>query len=156
MNNTTAIDLIKHLELTSHPEGGFYKRVYTSPVSIEDRPICSSIYYLLEQGDYSGWHRINQDEIWFHHGGGPLSIYEINDDGQLITHRLDGLTQPQLCIPKGHWFAAELAQPTDEFTLVSCVVSPSFDFNDFEMGQFKILSEQYPQHAVILKRLCRA
>jgi predicted cupin superfamily sugar epimerase len=42
-----------------------------------------------------------------------------------------GQQQPQVVIPPGAWQAARPAG--DEAVLVSCVVSPGFDFADFTM-----------------------
>ncbi|HEX8059107.1 MAG TPA: cupin domain-containing protein, partial [Novosphingobium sp.] len=39
--------------------------------------------------------------------------------------------EPQVLIPPGHWQAAE---PRGGWTLVSCIVSPGFDFAGFELA----------------------
>ena len=60
---------IDRLELQPHPEGGYYKEVFRSAVQVT-RPssdtikqACTSIYYLLEGKDYSGFHKLLSDEI---------------------------------------------------------------------------------------------
>jgi uncharacterized protein len=34
-------------------------------------------------------------------------------------------------------------------------VAPAFDFNEFEMAKREILLAEYPEHKVIIERLCR-
>jgi uncharacterized protein len=59
-------------------------------------------------------------------------------------------------INKDSWFSAELENKEDNnFVLCGCTVSPEFKFNDFEIGLYKNLSKEYPQHKEILKRLCK-
>ena len=74
-------------------------------------------------------------EIWLFHAGAPLilSISE-KDAGPAKDHVLGAdLSQgaPQIIVPKGHWQAA---QTTGDYTLVSCTVSPGFQFEGFELA----------------------
>jgi len=111
---------IKHLSLTKHPEGGWFREVYRSCEIISKkglparysgfRNFSTSIYYLLESREFSAFHRIASDEIWHFYKGSPLSIYIINPSGNMMRVVLGSdPTQNQLfqfTIPKGHWFAA--------------------------------------------------
>lgn len=158
---TSAQDWIEALALEPHPEGGYYKRIYASHHSTDtaqgQRPSATSIHYLLEQQDFSAWHRIKSDELWYHHKGGALTIHMIHSTGQLDSIQLGGPGQLMAWVPAGVWFCAEL-QPSnnqDTFALVSCVVTPGFDFADFEMGNAEDLVTLYPQHRDIICRLCR-
>jgi predicted cupin superfamily sugar epimerase len=164
----TADNLVQLLELHPHPEGGFYKEIYRSseyvsesclPKRFEgDRSICTSIYYLLEKGDFSAFHRIKSDEIWhYYHGGSvlihmlhPNSLYECRTVGSNIADN----AVFQLVIPAGTWFAAEPAVGTD-FILSGCTVAPGFDFSDFELADKEHLTAQFPQHQHLINRLCR-
>lgn len=151
---------IQQLDLAPHPEGGFYKRIYQSPINIEtlngERPLSTSIHYLLEQGDYSAWHRIKSDELWYYNDGGQLNIHTINQQGQLSTYTLGKDDQLHVCISANTWFCAELSgESNSPFILTSCVVSPGFDFEDFEMANTEDLVTIYPQHRDIICRLCR-
>lgn len=159
----TAEHWINHLQLQPHPEGGYYKEVFRSQIAINRvgetavKQACTSIYYLLEGVDYSGFHRLKSDEIWYFHKGVPLHIHAINPDGVYILHELSdqdggGLS---VVIPAGWWFAAEVPSGKN-YTLVSCVVAPAFDFNEFEMAKQEVLIASYPQHRDIISRLCRA
>ena len=67
-------DLIKRYSLQPHPEGGYYTSTYQASMLLSqqdlpsvfkgDRPVSSAIYYLLEKGDFSSFHRIASDECW--------------------------------------------------------------------------------------------
>ena len=159
---TTAPYWIDHLNLQPHPEGGYYKEVFRSvnevvrPGSAAAKQACTSIYYLLEGEDFSGFHRLASDELWYFHKGAPLHIHVIDNEGiHTIIELGDGPTGSlQVVIPPNTWFAAELPSRIG-FSLVSCAVAPGFDFAEFEMAKQADLTAQYPQHRELLKRLCR-
>lgn len=130
MNN--ARDIIDHLGLEPHPEGGWFKEMYRDDVDIDGRAICTSIYYLLEQGQRSHWHKVDAVEIWHFYAGAPLQL-SMSPDGrasstfQLGNDVLNGQA-PQLIVPKDHWQSAETM---GSYTLVGCTVSPGFEFSGF-------------------------
>lgn len=157
---------IDYLNMQSHPEGGYYSVTYTSPFHItadaieEDfegtRPLSTSIYFLIEEGNVSNFHRLKADEIWYFHDGDPLTIAMIDEAGQYISKDL-GLNfhegqQPQLLVPKHVIFGS---YPKKGFSLVSCMVSYGFDFHDFELFKRQELLEQYPEHHEIIMKLTR-
>lgn len=160
---TTAKSWIDRLGLEPHPEGGFYKRIYASDNKIEtasgQRAVVTSIHYLLKHQDFSAWHRIKSNELWYFHAGQSLSIHVLHPTGQLESKTLNENHLMQ-AVPANVWFCAELT-PTqdhshsDNFVLVSCVVAPGFDFSDFEMGNAEDLISIFPQHRDIICRLCR-
>lgn len=161
----SAKEIIQKLNLEPHPEGGYYKRTFLSDVETQIAPpithkrkSASSIYYLLENNDFSGFHRIKQDELWFFHSGSTLTIHDIDPEGVYTKHNLglnfENNDKPQITIPKQHWFASEIESKTG-YTLVSCVVTPAFDFDDFQMGSKSKLSKTYPDHSNLFSRLCR-
>jgi hypothetical protein len=117
---------------------------------------CTSIYYLLEGNDYSGFHRLASDELWYFHKGEPLLIHVITDSGGHITHKLSDTEDGSLsiAIKAGLWFAAEILTGTG-FALVSCAVAPGFDFSEFEMANRDSMFKFYPQHIELLHKLCR-
>ena len=153
---------ISKLNLQAHPEGGFYKETFRSQQNVNKtgsdalRQACTSIYYLLEGLDYSGFHRIQSDEIWYFHKGVALNIHIItaNGDHQVWELSDQATGNLSLVVPAGLWFAAEL--PAKEgYTLVSCAVAPGFEFSEFEMGDRYVLQNAYPAHQEIFARLCR-
>ena len=162
MQNQDAAYWIKHLSLIPHPEGGFYKEVFRSEKQVnrvgEPKVLqaCTSIYYLLEGEDYSGFHRIASDEIWYFHKGEPLTVQVISEDGRHQAHELsdgpDGSLS--LVVPAGLLFSAEIASKTG-YTLVSCAVAPGFEFTEFEMPGKAKLTAAYPGNEALFERLCR-
>ncbi len=117
---------------------------------------CTSIYYLLEGKDYSGFHRLASDEIWYFHKGAPLCIHVINEAGDYYSYELSDTDTGNLSvvIEAGLWFAAEIPSGVS-FTLVSCAVAPGFEFAEFEMAELDVMTKRYQQHSDLLERLCR-
>lgn len=150
-------------------EGGWYNEVYRSDEQIPDsalperfsgdRCFATSIYYLLKSDEFSAFHRIQQEEIWHFYEGSPLTVHEIDLDGNYTAHTLgrdfDAGERFQLTIPRGHWFASSVTVP-DSYALVACSVSPGFEFADFEAPARQILLDAYPQHEHIIRPLTRA
>ncbi len=129
----TAQDIIDHLKLQHHPEGGWFRETWRA--DNEGRATGTCIYFLLAEGERSHWHRVDATEIWLFHAGAPLILsISDTDTGPAVDHTLTSdLVQgaPQLIVPKGHWQAA---RTTGEYTLVSCTVSPGFEFDGFELA----------------------
>lgn len=133
---------IAKLNLEAHPEGGFFKRFYTSDEQMQcsdnrgDRPSMTAIWYLLKNGEKSALHILKSDEIWFFHAGNQITIHLnlLSGEKTSITLGANGVENHNITavIPKNTWFWAETSGEED-FALVSCTVSPGFDFRDFEM-----------------------
>jgi Uncharacterized conserved protein len=124
----TADDIIAHLHLAPHPEGGFYRQTWVAQNA--GRPVGTCIYFLLKAGAASHWHRVDAVEIWHYYAGAPLILSLAPDDaGPAVDHVLGpGLIAgqlPQIIVPDRHWQAA---RSTGDWTLVGCTVSPGFDF----------------------------
>lgn len=132
------------LDLAPHPEGGWYRRVYTSPVAVPHptagtpRPTATLINYLLGPGDRSQWHTVASDEIWIWQHGGPLNLTTSPPGPRPTTETtvvlgpdLHNGRQLQATVPAGHWQRATPAHNTE--VLVSCLVTPGFDFADFHL-----------------------
>ncbi|PJJ80090.1 cupin domain-containing protein [Mucilaginibacter auburnensis] len=153
---------VKHLHLHPHPEGGFYKEVYRSAKQVTRNPAgglkqaLTSIYYLISGKDFSGFHKIESDEIWYFHKGIPFHIHVIDSNGVLTTHELsdEPSGNMQVIVEAGQWFAAELTDQSG-YGLASCAVAPGFEFTEFKMAKKAEVIEQYPHHAEIFERLCR-
>lgn len=149
--NIKAQNLIRNYKLLPHPEGGYYRETYRSPEIInvdgKQRNTATAIYYLLNDGDKSNFHRLSSDEIWFFHEGEALEILTIDQRGDLIINTLGIDSElgsvPQLTIKAGTWFAARIKGGAG-YSLVSCVVAPGFDFADFEMANKVRLCALFP------------
>ena len=142
--------------LLPHPEGGFYKETYRAGEKFDGvssefpsgRCYSTAIYYLLEKGDYSGFHKIKSDECWHHYGGGTLLIHIIHTNGNYecisLGKELENGEIFQFVVPANAWFASEPAEGSS-FVLVGCTVSPGFEFMDFEMAKKNELLHQFPE-----------
>lgn len=128
-------DLIEKLEMERHPEGGWFKETFRDPDAVDGRAVSTAIYYLLEKGDRSHWHRVDATEIWHFYAGDPLEL-SLSPDGVYVEMLMLGSdviggALPQIVVPKGHW---QSAKPAGDWTLVGCTVAPGFDFSGFEMA----------------------
>lgn len=159
---------IDKLGLTPHIEGGAFREIYRSELTIPrsalplffqgDRSASTSIYFLLAAGQFSAFHRIAADEGWHFYYGDPLLVYEITHGGRLIEHRLGQDPEKGECfqtiIKAGSWFASVPA-PGSEYSLVGCTVAPGFDFEDFELARRESLTQMYPEYATLITQLTR-
>lgn len=132
---TEADEIILKLGLSPHPEGGHYRRTWKATNA--GRPTGTCIYFLLKQGERSHWHTVDAAEIWLYHAGAPLTLsLSETADGPAVDRRLgpDVLQgeEPQIIVPTGHW---QSAASTGDYTLVSCTVSPGFDFSGFHLAE---------------------
>ncbi len=150
---------INILELQPHPEGGYYRETYKSSFEFGGKQTATLIYYLLQNNDFSAFHRLKNDEVWLFHSGISLTIYSINESGEFKTQicgdKIDVGEELQVFIPANTWFAAEI-NSADGYSLVSCLVTPGFLWQDFELGNVQTLIELYPQHVNMIKRLTQS
>lgn len=127
--------IIAKLGLVPHPEGGWYRETWRSPADGDGRSRGSAIYFLLERGQRSHWHRVDADELWLWHAGAPLEIRVADDSGLIVATRLGGDPlrddAAQCLVPAGHWQSTEAPAG---WALVSCIVVPGFDFAGFELA----------------------
>lgn len=159
----TAEKWISKLELTPHPEGGFFKEVYRSTENIlqvglparynSERTFGTSIYFLLRGNDFSSFHKLKSDETWHFYDGCSITIYMIDEEGNFSSTVLGKSFEEnvllQFTIPRNNWFAAK---PNDDksFSLVGCSVYPGFDFQDFELANREELLKVFPQHNLLI------
>lgn len=133
---TDARALIDALGLKPHPEGGWYRETWRSEARAGERGAATAILFLLEQGQSSHWHKVDATELWLFHSGSPLLLRtSASDAGPVRTTRLgpDVLAgeQVQWRVEPGRWQAAEADHG---WTLVSCIVSPAFEFAGFTLA----------------------
>lgn len=134
--------LAEQFDLAPHPEGGWFRQTWASPevITLPDgrvRPTATLIYFLLPPGESSAWHRVRSDEWWLAHTGSIEIEYGGSGDAPVPGSRstvgvdLASGACPQLLVPAGEW---QRTVPGAADALVSCLVSPGFDFADFELG----------------------
>ena len=169
---------IDKLQLSEHPEGGYYKETYKADITVnlqvetrknqqvnqsKNKPhsISSTIYYMLNGKQVSFFHRLKRaDEMWHFYTGSSMTIYLIEE----TTRKLLGLKLGdnsengemfQVLIKRGSWFGAMINDPSS-YSLVGCTVCPAFTFEDFELANRKTLISMYPEHKSIIKKLTRS
>jgi predicted cupin superfamily sugar epimerase len=112
-----AAALIARLGLRPHPEGGHFAETYR---------------HLPAQG---GRGVTDAAEIWAYHAGAPLALTLSADGLHIAPHRLGPAIstgeRPQVVVPAGCW---QTARSVGDWTLVSCVVAPAFEYGSFEMA----------------------
>jgi predicted cupin superfamily sugar epimerase len=130
-----ACDLVAALDLAPHPEGGWYRETWRGAAGADGRAVGTAIYYLLEAGQVSHWHRVDTAEVWHWYAGAPLKLTLSADGTGRETHWLGpdiaAGQRPQAVVPPGCW---QSARSGGDFTLVGCTVSPGFEFAGFEMA----------------------
>lgn len=157
---------IEKLQLTPHPEGGYYRQTYRSSEAIPHpalperyagaRSYSTAIYFLLADTDVSMLHRIQSDEGWHFYAGTALTIHVFTPEGTYKPIHLGPDSEAgqvfQAYVPAGCWFGASVDAP-NSYALVGCTVAPGFDFADFEMGKRSDLLTIYSNHAELIEWL---
>ena len=149
---------INNLNMEKHIEGGYFKESFISQDELnKDKKLWSSIYFLLRTGEVSNFHRLKSDELWYYHDGEALTIYMITPEGELITKSLGKNIEkgesPQVLVEKGCIFGS--AMNNDGYALVGCMVSPAFQYDEFELFKRESLLELYPKYKDIIIKLTR-
>src|SRR5687768_9734528 len=118
---TRAQQIIEALGLVPHPERGHYIESYRASLEVQSarsaglRKASTAIYFLITRDEPSTrLHRLRHDEIFHLYEGGPLEVLCLAHAEPVRVHRLGlDLSQgerPQLVIPAGTWFGAELVR----------------------------------------------
>jgi len=163
VEDLNAAQIAAVLGLLPHREGGYFRETYRSPVVIPTpagtRSLSTAILYLLTADDPSRFHRLRFDEVWFFHAGSPVEMVFLDPHETLLV----GPQAPQALAPGGRWMAARVAPPVrgaaaapaagPDWALVGCVVSPGFEYDDFEAGNREALLQAYPQAADHIRAL---
>ena len=173
----SASDLVAALGLRAHPEGGFFRETFRSPLTVPtlrgERSAATGILFLLTAGSPSRFHRLTSDELWIHQAGAPIEVALLSGAGA-VAGRLEAaaavsgagegaaapapggnVAAPQLLVPAGVWQGARVAAAADAgaWALAACVVVPGFDFADFEPGRRDRLLEEFPSRRELILAL---
>jgi uncharacterized protein len=144
----TVKELIEKYNMQEHPEGGYYAETYVNKEQVDGKPLATSIYFLLEQDDISKYHRLQSDEVWYHHQGGTLLISMILEDGthkEVLLGNSEGAVH-QFTVPRNTIFGSRVYDGT--YVFVGCMVSHGFSFDEFELfdtEELKQLKRIYPE-----------
>lgn len=131
-----AKDIIRLLDLKPHPEGGHYRETFRDTRTDQNgRSASTAIYFLLDVGEVSEWHRVDAAEIWHWHAGAPLVMTVSQNGHDASAHHLGpdlaSGQRPQFVVPAGWW---QTATSLGAWTLVGCTVAPGFEFSGFELA----------------------
>ena len=134
----SAAEIIAALGMAPHPEGGHFVETFRDCLTLpgQTRSLSTAIYYVLQAGERSHWHRVDAVEIWHYHAGAPLSLAIAAEDTAKGAENILGPDilageRPQIIVPRGSW---QSACSLGEWTLVGCTVAPGFEFSGFEMA----------------------
>jgi len=155
-NKTEVQQLIDQLNLSSHPEGGYFRETFRSSQKVrmdeQERSAATDIYFLLPAGVCTNWHRVCSDELWHFYKGDPLVLEVIDENGTLnqqsLHNQRDAETDFRGLVPANCW---QRAYSQGAYSLVGCIVAPGFEFEDFEMKEPEELAGQYPGIASDIK-----
>jgi predicted cupin superfamily sugar epimerase len=165
--NAVAERWIRALELSPHPEGGFFRETWrASEVAgaaalpgrfAGPRAFGTAILYLLPAGARSRLHRLRADEVWHFHDGGPLHLHLLTPgkghERIVLGRELERGERVQAVVPHGTWFGAEAP---GEPALAGCTLAPGFDYSDFELGSRAALLAEFPREREWIERLTDA
>ena len=157
----SAATVIETLRLQPHKEGGWFRRTYESDRLVElsrgKRPCGSSILYLLKKDEVSRLHYLRSDETWYFHRGNPIELHSFSNGEYECTQlgsRLSIGEVPQVTFSAGTVFGAN-ALGTEDWSLVSCSVSPGFDYADFHWPDVEQLVRGFPDREAVIRNLAR-
>jgi predicted cupin superfamily sugar epimerase len=123
------------LGLSPHPEGGHYREIWRDLPAGGGRGAATTILFLLAEGEFSRWHRVDAAEIWLWHAGAPLHLGLRAADAGARSLKLgphpDAGEALQAVVPAGVW---QEARSFGAWSLVGCVVAPAFEFSGFELA----------------------
>ncbi len=151
----TANELIRLLDLKSHPEGGYYRETYRSDRVLSglgspftgERSASTAIYYLLVPGIVSKAHRLLTEEVFHFYLGDPVTWVLFGPEGRTEKVTMGSLVEcgqkPQWIVPAGTWFGGYLNEGGN-FALMGTTMAPGFDFRDFRLADRSELLEGYP------------
>jgi predicted cupin superfamily sugar epimerase len=160
----TAEEIKTLLKLEPHPvEGGWFRRTYTSPVSVAllggGRPYGTAIYYLLEAGAFSEMHILTSDEIFHFYLGDPVQMLQLHPEGHSVLFTLgpdlEAGQSVQLVVPAGIWQGTRLIDG-GKVALLGCTVTPGFDFADYRNASADELIAKWPHEAERIRKLTRS
>lgn len=128
-------EIINRFNLVPHVEGGYFKETFYSSISYDNKQVLySSILFLLGENDISHLHVLKEDELRYYQGGDDCTIIELDENLNYKEIKLGIKSQdafPQYLVKKGHIFGSKYKG--NSYTLVGCMVSPSFIYEHFKL-----------------------
>lgn len=164
----TPEELVRVLDLSPHPEGGWFRETYRSGTPIPagnlpeayggTRSAGTAILYLLTDDAFSSMHRLRGEEMFHFYLGDPVEMFQLKADGTgevvVLGHDIEAGMRPQVVVPGGVWQGARV-RSGGKYALLGTTMFPGFDYADFELGERAALVEQYPEFAERITSLTR-
>ncbi len=162
-----AEEIVRKLDLKLHPvEGGYFSETYRSEETLrtgrsgqrhrDSRSLATAIYYLLKPGTVSSLHRLAGDELFHFYLGDPVEMLQLHPGGRsrllVLGTDLEAGMRPQVLVPRGVWQGSRLV-PGGRLALLGTTMAPGFDPDDYEQGEFGVLSAAWPQHRDLIRTL---
>jgi hypothetical protein len=98
---------------------------------------------------------MRSDELWHFCAGSTLTLHVIGDDGELheiqLGKSIDNGEKFQVIVKSGSWFAASVNDSTS-YSLVACIVSPGFSYQDWTLADAEALIKLYPRHKSTIEK----
>lgn len=147
----SAAQIAADLELLPHPEGGRFREIYRAQARLQTpagtRSLATLIWFLIEEGDPSRFHRLGSDELWLFHDGFPLELFLLRDADSAAERRVIDVDHREALVPAMTWAAAKVMGSKNvsaTWSLVTCLVAPGFQYEDFELAEREALQAQFP------------
>ena len=156
--------LIAQLDLSPHPEGGYYRQTYVSDAALSSgRPAATAILFLLTSDNPSNFHRLDAEEMWHFYAGDPLTVHIIDEAGDYTTLSIGPDLEAghvfQAVVRPGVWFGSSVETGSGRgkaWSLVGCTVTPGFTFDGFELADRAKMLAVFPKHSEIIEALTRS
>lgn len=96
------------------------------------RSALTHIYFSLNPGEVSRFHKVASDEIWNLYQGKGIILYTWDGTGTQPERTTLSVDSDCFCrvVPANTWQAAE---PISDTILAGCSVAPGFEFTDFAL-----------------------
>lgn len=120
-------------------EGGMFRRKFRDKHS-------TSIYFLLEHGHPTMFHRLPGPEIYHFYAGSPVRIQILGPEAGEAREAMLGIDleagqRPQILVPGNTWQAAE---STADWSLIGTTMAPGFNWDRFLLGERERLLRNWP------------
>ncbi len=144
---------MKQSDFIEHPEGGRFLEIFRSNVIVtradgQTRSALTHIYFSLNRGEVSRFHKVQSDEVWNLYQGSGLYLYTWDGTDTPPQRTELSANSNSFChvVPADIWQAAE---PIADTVLAGCSVGPGFEFTDFELIQphsdlAKLIQAEHP------------
>lgn len=117
----------------------------------------SSIYFLMQDNDFSALHRLKSPELWHHYGGAPVQMLLLDPNTKshavfILGDDLLADQRPFYGVKPEVWMGA---RTMGEWSLVGTTMAPPYHSDGFEMGSASELAEEFPYAATLIPSFTR-